>query len=43
MIGIDQLPFTCRIAILWIWLAGVVVVAKGTFSVLVMVRGMQGS
>ena len=43
MIGIYQLLFTCRIAILWIWIAGVVVVAKGTFAVPAMIKEMQCS
>ena len=35
---IYQLLFTCRIAILWVLLAGVVFVAKDTFAVPAMIR-----
>ena len=42
MIGIYQLLFTYRIAMLWIWLAGFVAVAKGTFAVPVVIKEMKG-
>ena len=38
MIGIYQLLFTCHIAILWVWLAGAVFMAKSTFAVPEMIR-----
>ena len=38
MIGIYQLLFTCHVAILWVWLAGIVFVAKGTFAAPAMIR-----
>ena len=38
MIFIYQPLFTCRIEILWVWLAGVVFVAKSKFAVPAMIR-----
>ena len=38
IVFIYQLLFTRRFSIIWIWLAGVVCVAKGEFAVSAMIR-----